>query len=74
MAEFFNALCKWLIVEFVPKSDSQVRRLLASREDIFPGYTKGGFEGAFSTHFKIREVIPVQESDRTMYLMESLSS
>lgn len=73
LAEFFDTLCKWLIIEFVPKSDSQVRRLLASREDIFPGYTKGGFEGAFSAHFKIREAVSVQDSDRTMYLMESLS-
>jgi len=74
LADFFATLCKWLIIEFVPKSDSQVRRLLASREDIFPEYTKDGFVEAFSVQFKIHEDVPVQDSDRTMYLMESLSS
>ena len=28
VAEFFSDLCKLLIIEFVPKSDSQVKRLL----------------------------------------------
>ena len=40
IAEYFSRVCHWLIIEFVPKSDSQVRRLLASRADIFPNYTQ----------------------------------
>ena len=31
------------IVEFVPKDDPMVRRLLAARRDVFPGYTLDGF-------------------------------
>ena len=34
VADFFVDICKALIIEFVPKRDSQVRRLLASRADI----------------------------------------
>jgi SAM-dependent methyltransferase len=36
VAGFLARLGRNLIVEFVPKSDSQVRRLLRSRPDIFP--------------------------------------
>ena len=35
IAQFFQKICKSLIIEFVPKTDSQVQRLLATREDIF---------------------------------------
>ena len=70
LADFFAAHCKWLAIEFVPKSDSQVRKLLTSREDIFPNYTHEGFESAFSTRFVIRKSVPVRDSERTLYLLE----
>ena len=35
VADFFRQLGAWLIIEFVPKSDPQVQRLLAARKDIF---------------------------------------
>ncbi len=43
IAKFFNNTCNSLIIEFVPKHDSQVQRLLSTREDIFPNYTKKEF-------------------------------
>ena len=70
LANFFAAHCKWLVIEFVPKSDSQVQKLLTSREDIFSSYTREGFEAAFSTRFAVRKSEPVQDSERTLYLME----
>lgn len=70
LAEFFAGVCKWLVVEFVPKSDSQVQKLLASREDIFPNYTREGFEAAFEQFFTIRSMEAVRESERHLYLME----
>jgi hypothetical protein len=72
VAEFLKAVGKWLVIEFVPKSDSQVKKLMASREDIFPDYTREGFETAFEGAFAIREAIPLHESDRLLYLMERL--
>jgi hypothetical protein len=60
------------VIEFVPKSDSQVQKLLVSREDIFPTYTRQGFESAFKQRFHIREAVQVHESERVLYLMESL--
>jgi ribosomal protein L11 methylase PrmA len=69
VAEFFANIGKALIVEFVPKSDSQVQRLLASREDIFTDYTQEGFERSFQQHFAIRESIAIRDSQRILYLM-----
>jgi hypothetical protein len=70
IARFFARICRGLIVEFVPKSDSQVQRLLATREDVFPGYTQAGFEQAFASRFATVSSSPIRESQRTIYLME----
>jgi len=70
LATFFAARCKWLVIEFVPKSDSQVQKLLTSREDIFCSYTREGFEAAFSGRFAIHKSEAVRDSERMLYLME----
>jgi ribosomal protein L11 methylase PrmA len=61
---------RWLIIEFVPKTDSQVKRMLAAREDIFADYHAQGFEGAFSRVFELRRREAIAESERTLYLFE----
>jgi len=71
LADFFAQTGRWLVIEFVPKQDSQVKKLLASREDIFPDYTKQGFESAFKEKFIVQEAVNVRESERVLYLMES---
>jgi hypothetical protein len=70
VADFFSKIGKWLVIEFVPKVDSQVQKLLVSREDIFPNYTREGFEAAFRQRFRIAEAVNVRESERILYLME----
>ena len=72
VADFFAHVGKWLIIEFVPKPDSQVQKLLVSREDIFPNYTREGFESAFGQRFKMAEAVSLRESERVLYLMERL--
>jgi hypothetical protein len=52
----------------VPKSDSQVQRLLATREDVFPDYTAQGLEQAFAADFEVVRRQPVEGSERVMYL------
>jgi hypothetical protein len=69
IAEYFAALGKKLIIEFVPKSDSRVQQLLALRDDIFDDYHQEGFEKAFGSHFEIERREQLSESDRLMYLM-----
>jgi hypothetical protein len=72
IAEYFSRLCKWLIIEFVPKNDSQVQRLLATREDIFPDYVQTAFEKEFSQYFHLRQSTKITDSERTLYLMEKI--
>ena len=74
IASFFASICRNLVIEFVPKEDSQVRKLLASRKDIFPDYTQAGFEQAFARWFDIVEASPVAGSRRTLYLMRCLQT
>ena len=69
IASYFRRLGRHLVIEFVPKSDSQVSRLLLSRPDIFPGYTKEGFEEAFQRHYHIQSVARVADSERWLYAM-----
>ena len=71
IARFFNKICSSLIIEFIPKSDSNVQTLLATREDIFPNYTQEGFENEFSKLFSIEGCVNISNSERTMYLMVS---
>ena len=70
VASFLADLGRWVIIEFVPKSDSQVKRLLAAREDIFSDYNVEGFERAFTGAFELRHHEPIAESERTLYLWE----
>ena len=73
LAEFFAAVARFLIIEFVPKEDSQVKRLLTTREDIFPNYTIAGFEKAFSVHFRITRRESIKDSHRVLFLLERLA-
>jgi ribosomal protein L11 methylase PrmA len=74
IASFFESVCSWLIIEFIPKEDSQVQRLLASRQDIFQDYTKEKFERAFLEHFRIIKTDILEGTKRTLYLMEKQES
>lgn len=69
IARFFSQTCHSLIIEFIPKSDDQVKRLLASRQDIFHDYTQKDFEESFRKYFTIKEMQFVRESPRILYLM-----
>ena len=71
VAAYFARLGRRAIVEFVPKEDSQVRRLLASRRDVFPTYDLEGFEAAFSKRFEIESKAPIEGTLRTLYLLRT---
>jgi SAM-dependent methyltransferase len=71
LARFFARTARALVIEFVPKSDSQVQRLLATREDVFPDYRRDTFEAAFTAEFEIAATEPVRESQRTLYFMRA---
>ncbi|MEX2515515.1 MAG: SAM-dependent methyltransferase [Gammaproteobacteria bacterium] len=68
IACFLRDLTHYLIIEFIPKEDSQVVKLLQNRKDIFPDYEQASFEQVFSDYFTliIKKTIP--DSKRTLYL------
>lgn len=70
LGEFFNKMCNYLIIEFIPKKDSQIQRLLSTREDNFPDYTQKNFEKSFQEYFTILEKHKIKDSERTLYLMK----
>jgi ribosomal protein L11 methylase PrmA len=70
VARLFARLAPHAIVEFVPKDDPMVRRLLASRRDIFDGYTLDGFRAAFGEDFEIVRETPIRDSPRTLFLLK----
>jgi len=70
IAEYLARLASSLVIEFVPKGDSQVQRMLASRVDVFDDYSQARFEQAFNPWFEIETAIPVAEAVRTVYVMK----
>jgi ribosomal protein L11 methylase PrmA len=74
VAEFLARVGRTLVIEFVPKEDSQLQRMLATREDIFTDYSQAGFEAAFSPHFTIEQAVPVRETSRIIYVMRRSDS
>jgi hypothetical protein len=71
LASFFQRLSKWLIIEFVPKSDPNAGRLLAYREDVFPDYQQELFELEFKRFFEVVRSEVVADTSRVLYLMRN---
>lgn len=71
IAAYLRQIGRRLMIEFVPKSDSQVQQLLRSRQDIFADYHEAGFEAAFGAHFRTLRKVELEDTGRTLYLMEA---
>lgn len=71
LVAFLQKLCSGLIVEFIPKDDPQVQKLLASREDIFSEYTMDAFESYFRQSFDILRKEVIRGSKRILYMMKN---
>jgi ribosomal protein L11 methylase PrmA len=67
--DLFAELAPWAIVEFVPKDDPMVRRLLATRQDVFPDYSLEGFRAATTARFEIVREEPIADSPRVLFLL-----
>ncbi len=69
-AEFFNRSLKsgsHLVLEFVPREDSQVERMLAARDDIFDDYSFEDFKANFSKYFDELELFEIKDSLRKCF-------
>lgn len=58
------------MIEFVPKDDPQVLRLLRFRKDIFPDYNIETFRTLLAAHAQILSEIPLSEGGRTLFVYE----
>lgn len=68
VAKYFRSLAPVVLIEFVPKEDSQVQRLLLSRKDIFDEYSLDNCIKTFRDFYTGLEVFEVEESCRTLLL------
>jgi len=71
IAEFCSRICRNLIIEFVPKEDSQVQRLLRTREDIFNVYNIEEFKKVFGEIFEFIESFNIPDSTRTIHYLKT---
>lgn len=71
VAEFMALLGRDLVIEWVPKEDPQVQRLLSSREDIFVHYSEAGFVEAMSTRYRVEAREPVGQTGRVLFLLRA---
>lgn len=70
MAAFLARLSESLLVEFVPKSDPMVARLLAGRHDTFDDWTFDGLSEAFGRYFRMEHATRISGTDRSLCLFK----
>jgi ribosomal protein L11 methylase PrmA len=74
IAQYFAKFSPYLIIEFVPKEDSQVQILLATRKDIFDSYDEAGFKKAFGVYYDLIKEQKIAGTKRTLYLFKRLNN
>jgi hypothetical protein len=67
-ARLFASLGRNLVLEFVPREDSQVQRMLATRKDIFESYTLDRLLEAYKPYFTLGERREIPGSARSLLL------
>ena len=71
IAKLFCSLCTTLIIEFIPDTDSQVKRMLINRKDISSSYGIESFLHCFKKYFNIIKENKIDGTERTIFLMVS---
>lgn len=70
VSNLFGKITNNLIIEFIPKNDQKVGRLLQNRLDIFEDYTEEKFIDAFSVDFNLEQKIIMKVGVRSLYLFK----
>ena len=55
------------LIEFVPKNDETIQKMLKFKGDIFPDYTENNFKKFLETNAKIVSVKEITSSGRKIY-------
>jgi hypothetical protein len=71
IARYFAEQTKYLICEFIPKSDSMVQKLLSRKADVYDDYTLESFEKIFLNYFTIIHKESIKDSQRTLFLLKT---
>ena len=72
VSDYFAAMAREVLVEFVPREDEQVVRLMKQRTNYCLSYTRENFERAFLRNFRLVACHQVEDSNRTLYHFERL--
>ncbi len=70
IVNFFANQCSYLVIEFIPKDDKQIKLMLSLREDIFTDYSQKNFELEFQKSFDIISKHNIEDSLRVLYIMK----
>jgi hypothetical protein len=70
VADLLLPMGKYVIIEFVCKSDEKVKLMLQNRADIFDNYTLKNFKTAFAEVFQILKEEKIQGTNRVLFLMK----
>ena len=62
---------RWLIVEYIGPSDSMFKRLTRGREHLHRDFSRGAFEQAAQSCFRIIRSEELAQADRRLYLLEA---
>lgn len=70
-AAWLAGLCRWAIIEFVPKDDPKAIQLLRNRDDIFDDYHEDQFVNTFSNYFSMIRKDSLPDSSRKLLLLRN---
>ena len=70
VVDFLTSLAPKGVIEFVPKEDPMVKRLLALRQDIFPDYTLDGFRALLARKARIEAAETITDAGRVLFTFD----
>jgi len=71
LIDWITGLAPRGVIEFIPKKDPNLQRMLSLREDIFPNYTEINFRSILKTKCRIIRAEIVSQMGRTLYWYET---
>lgn len=70
--ELFARLGRFVIVEWVPKEDSQVQKMMRARKDIFETYHLDTFRKSLANRFEIIRETQIAETERILFCLRRI--
>lgn len=67
IAKLFAGLTRFLIIEFVPKTDPKVQEMLQQKKDIYSDYSEQRFEEEMKNYFTIEMKKQIPATERVLY-------